>query len=77
MRIYIITNIKDFFNRAIFKTKGRITLKEGDIVSVTVTNTNETIAQMLRNFFYTVSGKDTYQILAKHAGVVAVNGSTK
>ena len=58
-------------------TKGRITLKEGDIVSVTVTNTNETIAQMLRNFFYTVSGKDTYQILAKHAGVVAVNGSTK
>jgi len=58
-------------------TKGRITLKEGDIVSVTVTNTNETIAQMLRNFFYTVSGNDTYQILAKHAGVVAVNGSTK
>ena len=58
-------------------TKGRITLKEGDIVSVTVMNTNQTIAQMLRNFFYTVSGNDTYQILAKHAGVVAVNGSTK
>lgn len=58
-------------------TKGRITLKEGDIVSVTVKNTNETIAQMLRNFFYTVSGNETYQILAKHAGVVAVNGSTK
>lgn len=57
-------------------SKGRITLKEGDIVSVTVMNTNQTIAQMLRNFFYTVSGNDTYQILAKHAGVVSVNGST-
>lgn len=58
-------------------TKGRVTLKEGDIVSVTVMNTNETIAQMLRNFFYTVSGNDSYQILAQHSGVVAVNGSTK
>ena len=57
-------------------SKGRITLKEGDIVSVTVKNTNQTIAQLLRNFFYMVSGNDTYQILAKHAGVVAVNGST-
>lgn len=58
-------------------TKGRVALKEGDIVSVTVMNTNETIAQMLRNFFYTVSGNDSYQILAQHSGVVAVNGSTK
>lgn len=58
-------------------TKGRITLKEGDIVTVKVMNTNETIAQTLRNFFYTVSGNDTYQIFAQHAGVVAVNGSTK
>ena len=36
-------------------SKGRITLKEGDIVSVTVRNTNQTIAQLLRNFFYMVS----------------------
>lgn len=57
-------------------SKGRITLKEGDIVSVTVRNTNQTIAQLLRNFFYMVSGSDTYQIEAQHSGVVAVNGST-
>lgn len=57
-------------------SKGRVTLKEGDIVSVTVKNTNKTIAQLLRNFFYMVSGNDSYQIAAQHAGVVAVNGST-
>ena len=55
---------------------GRKILKEGDIVSVTVKNTNQTIAQILRNFFYMVSGDESYQIAAKHSGVVAVNGST-
>ena len=54
-------------------SKGRILLKEGDIVSVTVRNTNQTIAQLLRNFFYMVSGDDTYQIEAQHSGVVSVN----
>lgn len=57
-------------------SKGRVTLKEGDIVSITVKNTNKTIAQILRNFFYMVSGNDSYQIFAQHGGVVAVNGST-
>ena len=56
--------------------KGRITLKEGDIVSVTVKNTNKTIAQLLRNFFYMVTGDDSHQIEAQHSGVVSVNGST-
>lgn len=56
---------------------GRKILKEGDIVSVTVKNTNKTIAQLLRNFFYMVSGNDTYQILGQHSGVVAVNGSSR
>ena len=50
-------------------------LKEGDIVTVSVKNTNTTISQMLRNFFYTVSGKDTYQIAAKHAAMVKSNGN--
>ena len=54
---------------------GRITLKEGDIVTVTAKNTNQTIAQMLRNFFYMISGNDSYQIVGQHSGVVAVNGS--
>jgi hypothetical protein len=52
-----------------------LTLKEGDRFSVTVKNTNVTIAQTLRNFFYRLSGNDTYQIAAKHAGIVTVNGT--
>ena len=55
--------------------RGRIKLKEGDMISVTVNNTNQTISQILRNFFYQISGNDTYQILAKHGGIVSVNGS--
>lgn len=53
----------------------KIVLKEGDIVSVSVKNTNKTIAQLLRNFFYSLSGNDTYQIAAQHAGMVTVNGN--
>ena len=54
---------------------GRITLKEGDMVSVTLRNTNQTISQQLKNFFYQLSGNDTYQIAAQNAGIVTVNGS--
>ena len=57
-------------------SKGRINLKEGDIITVTVKNTNQTIAQLLRNFFYVVTGNDSYQIIGQHTGIVAVNGST-
>lgn len=56
---------------------GKITLKEGDMVSVTVRNTNQTISQQLKNFFYQLSGNDTYQIAAQNAGIVSVNGSGK
>lgn len=56
------------------KLSGVKMLKEGDIVSVSVKNTNTTIAQMLKNFFYSISGNDTYQIDAQHAGVVMTNG---
>ena len=55
---------------------GRITLKEGDLITVTAKNTNQTISQMIRNFFYMISGNDSYQIAGQHTGVVAVNGST-
>ena len=57
-------------------SKGRITLKEGDLVTVTAKNTNQTISQMLRNFFYMISGNDSYQIAGQHSGVVSANGST-
>ena len=55
--------------------KGIIQLKEGDIFSTSVKNTNATMAQQLKNFFYSVTGNDTYTIAAEHAGVVSVTGS--
>ena len=57
------------------QSNGKITLKEGDLVSVTVKNTNQTISQLLKNFFYQIAGNDTYQIAAQHAGMVTVNGT--
>lgn len=55
----------------------RINLKQGDMFSVTVKNTNQTIAEILRNFFYSITGNDSYQILGQHGGTVSVNGSSK
>lgn len=52
---------------------GEYELKEGDIVSVTVKNTNKTMGQVLKNFFYRVTGNDTYNIAAQHSGIVNVN----
>lgn len=49
-------------------------LKEGDIVSVSVKNTNQTLSQQLKNFFYTVTGNDTYTIAASHGGIVTATG---
>ena len=65
------TQIMDQLNKT-----GRITLKEGDIITVTVKNTNQTISQMLRNFFYAISGNNSYEIAGQHSGIVSVNGST-
>lgn len=56
-------------------TSGKISLKEGDRISVTAKNTNQTISQLLKNFFYQIAGNDTYQIAAQHSGIVTVNGS--
>ena len=50
-------------------------LKEGDIVTVKAQNTNTTLSQQLKNFFYTVMGNDTYSIAATAAGVVTATGT--
>ena len=50
-------------------------LKEGDIVSVKVRNTNETLAQTFKNFFGKVAGSDTYELAGEYAGTVTVNGN--
>lgn len=53
---------------------GTLSLKEGDIFSTSVKNTNTTLSQQLKNFFYSVTGNDTYTIAAEHAGIVTANG---
>lgn len=50
-------------------------MSEGDILSVSVKNTNRTMAQTIRNVFYSISGSDTYQIAAQHSGIVTATGS--
>lgn len=49
-------------------------LKEGDIVSVKVENTNFTIGEQLRNFFYRVTGNNSITIAAEASGIVTTNG---
>lgn len=52
-----------------------LALKEGDIFSTSVKNSNTTMSQQLKNFFYSVTGNDTYTIAAEHGGIVTANGS--
>ena len=54
---------------------GTYTLKQGDIISVSVKNSNQTISQVLKNFMYRVSGGNTYNIAAADSGIVNVNGA--
>lgn len=57
--------------------KKTLAFKEGDLFSVNVKNTNTTMSQQLKNFFYSVTGNDTYTIAASHAGFVTANGTGK
>ena len=50
-------------------------MKEGEILTVRASNTNTTISQMLKNFFYSLSGNDTYSITGSHSGLVTVTGT--
>ena len=52
-----------------------LALKEGDMFSASVKNSNTTMSQQLKSFFYSVSGNDTYTIAADHSGIVTANGS--
>ncbi len=54
---------------------GRMRLKEGDMVSVSVKNTNQTIAQILRNFFYQITGNNSAELEASQTAIITVNGS--
>lgn len=65
----------DTIEQQVYGPSGKYTLKEGDILSVNAVNTDVTIAQSLRNTFYAIAGKGTYQISGSHSGQVQNNGS--
>lgn len=49
-------------------------LHEGDIISVTVKNTNVTLAEKMKNFFYSIVGSDAYKITTTESGLVTATG---
>ncbi len=53
---------------------GAMYLKQGDMVTVSVKNTNRTIGTILKDFVYRVTGNNTASITAQHSGIVSVNG---
>lgn len=50
-------------------------LKQGDYIIVTVKNTNTTIASQIKNFVYSIVGKDTYTIAASASALVVNTGN--
>ncbi len=64
------SQITDVLNKG-----GSYAMKEGDIFSVSIKNTNKTMAQTIRGAFYSATGSDTYQIAAQHSGIVKATGS--
>ena len=53
---------------------GEYKLKKGDYIIATVKNTNITIATQLKNFLYSIVGKDTYTIAASSSALVVNTG---
>ena len=59
----------------VIERDGVYRMKEGDILSVGVKNTNKTMSQSLRSVFYSISGGDNYSIAAQDSGVVTATAS--
>lgn len=51
-------------------------LNEGDLLTVTVKNTNMTLAQQLKNFSLKMSGTDIYTIEATKTGLITRTGNS-
>ena len=55
---------------------GKIVLKEGDVISVTVKNDSSTLSQSLRGIYYKVKGEEIHIIAGTASGTIAINGAT-
>lgn len=56
-------------------TTGEYLMKKGDYLICTVKNTNTTIASQIKNFVYSIVGKDTYTIAASASALVVNTGN--
>ena len=56
------------------KTKNEYLMKKGDYIIATVKNTNVTIASQIKNFLYSIVGKDTYTIASSASALVVNTG---
>lgn len=70
-----ISDYEETANNTVTKGGGVYTMKEGDIISVSVKNKNTTLSQSLRGLFYSMTGNGSYQISAQSSGLVAANGT--
>lgn len=57
-----------------YNSIGRLMLKQGDAISVTVKNDSATFSQALKSFYYNARGEDIHIISATASGTVAING---
>ena len=55
---------------------GKLILKQGDGISVTVRNSSATFSQALKSVYYNSRGNDIHIIAASASGTVAIDGST-
>ena len=55
--------------------EGKILLKQGDGISITIKNSSQTMSQSLKSFYSGTRGNNTQIIVASASGTVAVNGN--
>ena len=55
-------------------SEGTYKLKQGDYILAKVTNTNVTFGTQMKNFFYSIMGKDTIAIEASASALVTTTG---
>lgn len=55
-------------------SEGEYKLKQGDYILAKVTNTNVTFGTQMKNFFYSIMGKDTIAIEASASALVTTTG---
>jgi len=56
--------------------QGRLVLKQGDAISVTVKNSSKTLSQSLKSFYYGIKGTNVQIITATASGTVVIDGTT-